>query len=422
MKEFEFYRGFDPLPEVDEIVDTLVNDPPEVRWKVVRSLFRIKDPADRRELTAKLQARESEVGDDRVKGRIGMALQALSSPFRMDDYVVVKGKGAFAPAELEPSVEPHFSPEFPIVDFHMYPKLPDLKFMYDMKQAGITRGVILTSDTDPSDLDRPEVVDQIRKGYSKTRLTRFVPFQKVLQEIRSTLYSPTAVTNRDVADWVQDYPEILTGLGSVNLSKDTDYVERKLDEIARLKLRGVKLCPHSQFFNPSENDNAYLLFEYCRATGSIVLSHSGCGAGPFELPQLSSNSHPGLWEPLVRDYPDVTLVLAHFGSYSPSAPGIWLYDALQLGEKYGNVYADLAAVHTLLDVEEVVQEIRATIGFDRVLFASDYPLPIYQDQTLRDVVMNVTLNPKLSGEEKWAILGGNAAKLLGTGAISPSKK
>jgi predicted TIM-barrel fold metal-dependent hydrolase len=203
----------------------------------------------------------------------------------------------------------------------------------------------------------------------------------------------------------------------VNLSKDKDYVERKLDEIERLKLRGVKLCPHTQFFNPSECDNAYLLFEYCRATGSFVLSHSGCGAGPFELPQLSWNSHPGLWEPLVRDYPDVPLVLAHFGSYSTREPGIWLYDALQLGEKYGNVYADLAAVHTILDVEEVVREIRATIGFDRVLFASDYPLPIYQDQTLRDVVMHVALNPMLSGEEKSAVLGGNAARLLGRDAI-----
>lgn len=412
MNEFEFYRGFDPLPDIDQIVDTLVNDPPEIRWKVVRSLFRVKDPADRRELTAKLKARELEVDDDRVKGRIGMALQALSSPFRMDDFIVVKGKGVLAPAELEPTEESHFAPESPIVDFHMYPKLPDLKFMYDLRQAGITRAVILTSDTDPADLDRPEVVEQIRRGYSKSQLPRFVPFEKVLKEIRSTLYSPTAVTNRDVADWVQDYPEIFTGLGSVNLSKDKDYVERKLDEIERFKFRGVKLCPHSQFFNPSESDNARLLFEFCRATGAIVLSHSGTGAGPFEPPQLSWNSHPSLWEPLVRDYPDVTLVLAHFGSYSPQAPGIWLYEALQLGEKYRNVYADLAAVHTILDVDMVVEEIRATIGFDRVLFASDYPMPIYQEQTLRDVVVSVTMNPKLSGEEKHAVLAGNAARLL----------
>jgi len=416
MKEYEFYRGFDPLPEIDEIVDSLVNDPREVRWRVVRSLFRIKDPADRRKLKEKLQARMPEVDDFDIRDRIGMALHALKSPFRMDDCVVVKGKGLFKPAELESPEEQHLASAGPIVDFHMYPKFPDLKFMYDLKEAGITHGVILTADTDPSDVDRPEVVEQIRRGYSKWQLSRSIPFERVLHEIRSSLYSPTHVTDRDIADWVEDYPDILIGFGSVNLSKDSSYVERKLDEIERLGLRGVKLSPHSQFFNPSENENVDFLFEYCRSTGSIVLSHSGCGAGPFEVPQLSWNSHPGLWEPIVKDYPDVPLVLAHFGSYSNRAPGIWLFDALQLGKKYENVYADLAVVHTLLEVEEVVREIRATIGFDRVLFGTDYPMPIYQEQTLRDVVMNVKMNPKLSGDEKRAVLGGNAARLLGIDA------
>ena len=54
MDEYKFYQGFDPLPAIEEIVDALVNDPPEVRWKVVRALYRIKDPQDRRELMEKL--------------------------------------------------------------------------------------------------------------------------------------------------------------------------------------------------------------------------------------------------------------------------------------------------------------------------------------------------------------------------------
>jgi len=413
MKESEFYRGFDPLPEIDEIVDALVKDAPEVRWRVVRALFRVKDPADRHELMQKLRAHLNQVEDFRVKGRIGMALQALGSPYRIDDYVVVKGRGAFTPAELESSSEQQVPSEFPIVDFHIHPKSPDLKFMYDMKEAGVTHGVILSVDTDPSDVDRPEVNEAIRRDYDASRLSGTVPFEKVLQEIRSSLYTPTHITDQDVADWVQDYPDILIGFGSVNLSKDRSYVERKLDEIERLKLRGIKLIPHSQFFNPSENENMDLLFEYCRSTKSVILSHSGCGPGPFEIPELSRNSHPGLWEPLVKKYTDVPVVFAHFGAYSNHLPGIWLDDVMQMGQKYENVYADLAAVHTLLDVEEIVQKTRTSIGFDRVLFATDYPLPLYLEDTLEAVVRSVKQNTRLSEGEKLAVLGKNAARLLG---------
>lgn len=416
MKEYDFYRGFDPLREMDDVVDALVNDPPEVRWRVVRDLFRIKKPEDRHELMEKLGAHMEHVEDFRVKGRIGMAIQALRSSYRVGDYVVVKGKGAFAPSELESDAEPCRAADHPIVDFHIHPKSPDLKFMCDMKEAGVTHAVILSVDTDPSDVDRPEVQEDIRRAYSKSRLSPSVPFERVLHEIRASLYTPTHITNQDVADWVQDYPDILIGFGSVDLSKDRSYVAQKLEEIERLKLRGVKLIPHSQFFNPSENQNMDMLFEFCRSTQSIILSHSGCGPGPFEIPELSHNSHPGLWEPLVKEYPDVPLVFAHFGAYSNHIPGIWLDDVMQMGKEYESVYADLAAVHTLLDVKEVVQKIRATMGFDRVLFATDYPLPLYLEDTLEAVVRSVKQNIILTEKEKEAVLGRNADRLLGLSA------
>ncbi|SPF33596.1 hypothetical protein SBDP1_1150003 [Syntrophobacter sp. SbD1] len=421
MKEHPSYVGFPPLSDKEQIVEALVHDPPDVRWRVVRDLFRIYDDEDRRDLISLLQPHLYEATDFRIKYRITMALMALHNPGTKEDYVLVKGKGAFRRSGLESptdGLKDLSSAEtglFPIVDFHIHPKSPDLKFFSDMREAGVTHGVILATDTDPSDVDRPEIRENLRKDYSQSPQSQTVPFERILTQIRASLHSLTHVVNRDVADWVSDYPDILIGFGSVNLSKSRDYVEEKLEEIRRLKLHGIKLLPFSQFFNPAENENMDLLFQHCVDTESIILSHSGCGAGPFDLPELSRNAHPNLWESLLKKYTDVPVVFAHFGAYSTHIPGIWLHDVLQLGKKYRNVYADLAAVDWLLDRETVVKEIRKTIGFDRVLFATDYPLPKTAGMSLAYLVGALKANTILTEKEKRKVLGMNASRLLGLG-------
>ena len=304
-------------------------------------------------------------------------------------------------------------PLFPIVDFHIHPKTPDLKFFADMREAGVTHGVILATDTDPEDVERPEIREWLKQAFSKSQASGRSGFESLLRHIKKSLYSPTHVTNQDVADWVKDYPDILIGFGSVNLSKDRDYVRRTLDEINRLKLKGLKFLPHSQFFNPAENENMATVFDYCQQTGSVILSHSGCGPGPFEIIELSQNSHPALWEPWLKKYSDVPVVLAHAGAYSSEVPGIWLFDAFQLGRDYSNVYIDLAAVDWIMDREMVIQEIRKTIGFDRVLFGTDYPLPLSGGVSWAYVVKRLQANTYLTPREKDKLLGKNAARLLG---------
>ena len=82
-------------------------------------------------------------------------------------------------------------------------------------------------------------------------------------------------------------------------------------------------------------------------------------------------------------------------------------------KKYDNVYADLAAVNWILDREGVVKEIRETIGFDRVLFATDYTLPLFWGLGLAHFVNIVKGNTSLTEKEKHQILGENGARLLG---------
>ena len=417
MQQQSSYIDFPPLPDTQAVIDALLHDPPEVRWRIVRKLFQIDDNEQREELIHSLQPHLKAAEHWRSRYRLHLALQALHRPLNIPGYHLVKGKGAvkietnMSPEETDGS--PFKVPLFPVVDFHIHPKTPDLKFFSDMHEAGVTHGVILATDTDPEDVERPHVRAQLKAAFDRSNSPGGFSFESLLKHIKKSLYSPTHVTNQDVADWVDDYPDILIGFGSVDLCKDKSYVLKTLDEIKRLKLRGLKFLPHSQFFNPAENEHMPLIFEYCRQTDSIILSHSGCGPGPFEIIELSQNSHPVLWEPWLKKFPQVPLVLAHAGAYSTEVPGIWLFEALQLGKKYPNVYIDLAAVDWLLDREIVIQEIRKTIGFNRVLFATDYPLPLATGVSWSYIVARIKANAQLTPKEKHKILGKNAIRLLG---------
>ncbi|HIJ56849.1 MAG TPA: amidohydrolase family protein [Deltaproteobacteria bacterium] len=424
MEQHSSYIGFSKPPEIDELIDALIDDPPDIRWRVVRTLLRIEDQAKLTEIRHRLRERADRVWESldwKVKSRLQMAMNSIQKPVRVRGYAVVKGKGAFTIEELETAgynvekldtviPDPDF---YPMVEFHVHPKMPDLKFLSDLRKAEISHAVLLATDTDPADVDRPEIIEKLRMNYALSEQSRKTPFEKYLEFIRSGLYSNTHVTDQDVADWVADYPEILIGFGSVNLSKSREYVEKKLAIIENLGLKGIKLLPYSQFFNPAENENMEVLFEYCRRTGSTILSHSGCAAGPFELVELSQDSRPELWEPMVKKYPDVPVVLAHFASYSSHYPGIWFHEALELMKKYRNVYADISAATYLFDDKENIKKIRNNSCFDQVLFATDYPGPLYYGLSLESIVKQIKANPFLADEEKYAIFSGNANRLLG---------
>jgi predicted TIM-barrel fold metal-dependent hydrolase len=417
MGQGEAFIGFPPLPDQDCLVGALLADPPERRWRVVRDLARIDDPEERLGLKSKVLECLNEAQDFRVKMRLTLALEILSHPCRNNDYVLVRGKGVWKRPESgmrgclaqEPSVSSLF---FPVVDFHVQPQLPDLVLLADLREGGVSRGVIFATDTDPEDVDRPEINGTLRDIYENSPQAKHWSFQALTDAIKTTLHSITQVSNQDVADWARDYPEVLIGLGSVNLSKSRAYVEQTLDEIDRLNLRGIRVLPHAQFFNPADSDNLELVGQFCQDTGAILMSHCGCGFGPFELPDFCQNDHPLHWEPFLKKFPDVDLVLAHFGAYSPQIPGLWLHEVLQLGKRYRNLYGDLAAVPWLLQDDRMVEEIRRTMGFDRVLFASNYPLPLSWGLNLAYLVSLVKTSTFLTEKEKWKVLGKNALRLL----------
>jgi predicted TIM-barrel fold metal-dependent hydrolase len=296
-----------------------------------------------------------------------------------------------------------------IIDTHVHPKMGATALLVEMDNAGVQRAVLLAVDTDPNDLRDPETLRQTRFRFFKTPEAKRI----LWSEVEATMLQKLTpkVTNQIVADLVSGHPDRFIGLGSINLSKDPLYVESKLEEIEHLGLRGIKLLPFSHFFDPAENANFMRVCEWCQKNRRVILIHTGCGAPPWDARAFSIDANPDKLRPALERYPETPIILAHLGSYSKDEPGIWFEEACQLGADYTNVWGDLAAVAWLVEREWRINRIRETIGFKRILFASDYPA-VANQVSIGYMINLVRENPFLTEDEKLDILGRNAARLF----------
>lgn len=123
------------------------------------------------------------------------------------------------------------------------------------------------------------------------------------------------------------------------------------------------------------------------------VGHLYPGKAPMTLGQIFS---------FLKAYPDNRIVLAHWGG------GIPFYGLLkkEMKEVFRNVLFDTAASPFLYDprVYRILGEI---VGYEKILFGSDYPL-LSMGRYLREIAQG-----GLTQEATERILGGNAAVLLG---------
>jgi len=304
-----------------------------------------------------------------------------------------------------------------IIDIHVHPFFHERQILNDMKRAGVDRAVLLGVDTDPSDVEKPEIKNKLRMRHLESRLgfgaLSFTPIEDEVKRFFQELinyYPELKSSNEEIADLVKRNQSKFLGFGSVNPNKDKDYVEKKLNEINSFGFKGIKMLPTLQLFSPLDNKNFERICEYCEKNKKVLLYHTGCDPGPWEIPELSEDANPQHLKPILERY-HPTIILAHTGSYSAYKPGIWFEEAFELGKSFDNVYFDSAAVSTLIYSEKILKRIREEVGLDRLLYGSDYPVVMGSDMEYEVNVIKTCEH--LTEDEKKNILGLNAAKILG---------
>lgn len=207
--------------------------------------------------------------------------------------------------------------------------------------------------------------------------------------VQSVATTPKQVRkiNSFIASEVSLNPGKFVGLGTMH--PESEDIEGDIQNIIDLGLHGVKIHPDIQEFNI--DCKGYIkLYELCAKAGLPVLMHTG--------DYRYDHSNPNRLVPVLKDFPSLTVVGAHFGGWSIQE------EACAKMKDFPNLYVDCSSSFNYM-TNEKAKELILGYGVDKVLFATDYPM---WDMS---VEINKLLSMGFSQTEYKKIFSENAIKV-----------
>lgn len=208
----------------------------------------------------------------------------------------------------------------------------------------------------------------------------------IVQSVATTPKQVSSI-NKFIAESVVQSEGHFTGLGT--LHPDSENMKEDVEEILSLDLRGVKLHPDIQRI-AIDDPRMHQIYKLCEGRLPILL-HTGDHRYDF--------SNPNRMMPILEQYPNLTVIGAHFGGWS-----VW-EEATRTLNKYENFLVDCSSSLYAISPEKA-KELIDVYGVHRVLFGTDYPLWRPEEELERFMKI------ELSDTEREDILYNNASKLF----------
>ena len=220
---------------------------------------------------------------------------------------------------------------------------------------------------------------QIQKD---TRISRFI-----VQSVATTPHQVASI-NAFIANEVQKSGGVFIGLGT--LHPDSTDIEKDVDHLIGLGLRGVKLHPDIQRF-AVDDPKCMRIYECCRDRLPILM-HTGDKRYDFSNPDRVAR--------VLRAFPDLTIIGAHLGGWS-----VWEESSRKLSG-FDNLYVDTSSTIGFIGAALAETYIRR-FDVNKILFGTDYPMWSPKDELSALLAMN------FSEAEYEKIFHQNAEKLYG---------
>ncbi len=237
--------------------------------------------------------------------------------------------------------------DFKIIDSHCH-IFPDaiaekatasIDTFYGMSESGIIDGCAFTG-----------TAENLIKQCDENKIEKCV-----VTSVATTPHHAQSI-NAYISREVALYPGRFIGLGS--LHPESENIEEDLAHLIELGLHGVKLHPDIQNFKV-DDPKVIKIFEHCNEKGLPVLLHTG--------DSRFDNSNPDRIEKILKMFPDLTIIGAHFGGWS-----VW-EEASQKLSKYTNFYVDTCSSFYALE-KATAKKIIEAYGTNKVIFGTDFPM------------------------------------------------
>lgn len=306
-----------------------------------------------------------------------------------------------------------------IIDSHVHlpvnpaePREAAKQLVWKMDQAGVSVAVVIAVKLSQELFRRTMSVKKLNKAVSKSgfhlALCRNKNIHKIMMEPEAALREHEMLLEEhsrgtgDVIAASTAFPDRLVPVASYDPDLDA---EENVEELSKVKDRilGVKLFPTMHFLDPASK-RLDVLYDFLEAEGLVLVVHTGCDPGIWELPPMCDTARPSRLERVARKHRDLDIIVAHMGSYSLLQPGIFFHEAVELGRMFENVYFDTSAVDRYF-IEKGVRK----IGVEKILYGSDYPYMV--GLTMRDLIEEVR-GADLTPRELEALFYENPRRIL----------
>jgi len=218
--------------------------------------------------------------------------------------------------------------------------------------------------------------------------------------------------NRLIGNIARNHPGRVMALAGVDPRRPEapDMLKQCFEEFG---VRGLKYHPDDGY-DPCGAES-YRLLEILMEYKGILLTHTG----PLSPPSRCKFAEPIMLADLAVDFPELKVIAAHMGMIN------WRSWAA-LAAHQPNLYGDLAMwdSYAIGHYDLFCRELRDLMdyaGVSKVLFGTDNPIPSIIEPTknwiqlLKDLPVKAPKGLSFTQEEVMAILGGNAASILGLG-------
>ncbi len=201
------------------------------------------------------------------------------------------------------------------------------------------------------------------------------------------------ISNNEVASFVEEYPNRLIGVGSVDISKPMQAVREIRRCVEDLGFKAIRVLPWLSGAPPTDR-RFYPVYVACCEMGVPFCTQIG-HTGPL---MSSEVGRPIYLDQVALDFPELVIIGGHIG-YP------WTQEAIAVATKHENVFIDTSAYTAKRYPEELIAFMKSN-GARKVLFGTNYPM-IFPQKALEYLD-----HLALSDETKELFLSGNARRVF----------
>ncbi len=169
------------------------------------------------------------------------------------------------------------------------------------------------------------------------------------------------ISNDEVFKFVNQYPDRLVGVGSVDITKPMQAVAEIRRCINELGFKAIRVLPWLWELPPTDR-LFYPIYTACCELGVPFCTQIG-HTGPL---MSSEVGRPIYIDRVALDFPDLVIVGGHIG-YP------WTEEAIAVATKHPNFYIDTSAYTVGRYPPEIVRYMKSS-GREKVLFGTNYPM------------------------------------------------